>query len=115
MGMGMGPTFEAETKSAKIPIPHTVERGEMWDQFPTFDGETKSLQVPNSLYGSGGARGYVTTFQLLMLSPNLLNPKFPIWWGRGGAGQLPTFDAESKSAKILNCKILTRIFSTQSE
>ena len=41
-----------------------------------------------------------------MLSPDLLkskNPKFYIWLGGGGgevSDQLPTFDAESKSAKI---------------
>ena len=46
-----------------------------------------------------------SNFQLLMLSPNLL--KSQIWGGGGcmtGGGeiQLPTFDAESKSAIIPN-------------
>ena len=46
-----------------------------------------------------------TNFQLLMLSPNLLKSQSPFMVGRGEGGevcdgQLPTFDAESKSAKI---------------
>ena len=45
-------------------------------------------------------------FQLLMLSPNLLKSQIPYVSGGGGGGvsdgQLPTFDAESKSAKIPN-------------
>ena len=40
-----------------------------------------------------------TNFQLLLQSPNLLKSKVPIsgggWWN-----QFPTFDAESKFAKI---------------
>ena len=40
-------------------------------------------------------------FQLLMLSPNLLKSQSPFMVGGGvHDGQLPTFDAESKSAKI---------------
>ena len=39
-----------------------------------------------------------TNFQLLMLSPNLIKSKIPMS-GRGGGGQFPTFDAESKFAK----------------
>ena len=41
-------------------------------------------------------------FQLLVLSPNLLKSKSPFMAGEGGVhnGQLPTHDAESKSAKI---------------
>ena len=38
-----------------------------------------------------------TNFQLLMLSPNLLKSKVPIFWGWGlgvGGNQFPTFDAE---------------------
>ena len=30
-------------------------------------------------------RGSRTNIQLLMLSANLLNPKFSFWWGRGGS------------------------------
>ena len=51
--------------------------------------------------------GFMTVnFQLLMLSPNQLKSNIPYapGKGRGGVhdGQLPTFDAESKSAKIQN-------------
>ena len=47
----------------------------------------------------------MTNFQLLMLSPNLLKSQSPVGVGMGGwgevhDGQVPTFDAESKSAKI---------------
>ena len=44
-----------------------------------------------------------TNFQLMMPSPNLLKSKVPIFGGCGGGGgwwnQFPTFDAESKFAK----------------
>ena len=41
-----------------------------------------------------------TNFQLLMLSPYLLKTKFPyVQCGWGSSDQLPTFEAESKSAK----------------
>ena len=40
-----------------------------------------------------------TNFQLLLLSPNLLNSKVPIFGG-GHGNQFPTFDAESKFAEI---------------
>ena len=50
----------------------------------------------------GGGRGG-TNFQLLMLSPNLLKSKVPIFEGeRGWWNQLSTFDAEFKFAKIQN-------------
>ena len=41
-----------------------------------------------------------TNFILLMLSPNLLKSKVPIFRGGRGVGgnQFPTFDAESKFA-----------------
>ena len=42
-------------------------------------------------------------FQLLMLSPNLLKYQIPYMVGGGGGDELfPTFDAESKPAKIPN-------------
>ena len=78
--------------------------------------------------GGGGGRGVCeVNIQLLMLSSNLLrsqipftvwgrggrwssnfwcwvqicwDPKFPLWWGRGGGGEHPTFDTESIFAKI---------------
>ena len=52
----------------------------------------------------GGGGPLPTNFQLLMLSPNLLKFQSPytVVWGGGGStsNQLPTFDAESKYAKI---------------
>ena len=45
----------------------------------------------------------MTNFQLLMLSPNLLKSQSPIMVGRGEGWQpIPTFEVESKSAKIPN-------------
>ena len=49
-------------------------------------------------------RGLMTNLQLLMLSPNLLKTQisYRVGWGRGVGDQLPTFDAESKSAQNPN-------------
>ena len=58
-----------------------------------------------------GVGGLVeTNCQLLMLSQNLLKSPIPMLGGRGEGGgvsgnQLPTFDAESKFAKILNSHV----------
>ena len=117
-----------------------VEGGVICDgQLPTFDAESKSAKIPNSPCGrQGGGGGFMmANFQLLMLSPNLLKSQtaYAPWgeggfmmanfqllmlsptllksqiayapWGGGGVveggvicdGQLPTFDAEPKSAK----------------
>ena len=67
-------------------------------QLPTFDAESKSTKIPKSLYGGGGGGSMLANFQLLMLSPNLLKSQSPFTVG-GHDGQLPTFDAKSKSAK----------------
>ena len=61
-------------------------------------------KIPMS--GGGGVVGG-TNFQLLMLSPNLLKSKIPMSGGVGWGGdcwwnQFPTFDAQSKFAKIQN-------------
>ena len=58
-----------------------------------------------------GGRGLGTKFQPLMLSPNLLKSQSPITVvvGGGGGGKFPTFDAESKFAKIF--KKFTRGFA----
>ena len=109
----------------KYQIPWWGAGGVHDGQLPTFDAESKSPKIPN-LLGGGGCMmanfqllmlspnllksqicwegGCMTAnFQLLMLSPNLLKSQIP-WWGGGvHDGQLPTFDAESKSAKIPNC------------
>ena len=91
---------------------------------------SKSPKILKSHYGGGGG-GFTTNFQLSMLSPNLLKSKIPymvgwvgvpeellmlcpdllkskisymmgaevVWWF--GDDQFPTFNAVSKSAKIL--------------
>ena len=45
----------------------------------------------------GGGGGFIPN---LMLRKNLQNPKVLLWWWGWGGIQLPTFDADSKSAKI---------------
>ena len=67
---GPGPTFDAESKSAKNPYSICGGGGRGRGSRPTFDTESKSAKNPYSLYGSGG-------------------------WGLG-----PIFDAESKYAKF---------------
>ena len=86
----------------KFPYVHWGRGGGSSDQLPAFDAESKAAkkQISLCLLGEG-----VTNFQFLMLSPNLLKTKFYyVQWGLGGgvsSDQLPTFDAECKSAKIL--------------
>ena len=61
-----------------------------------------------SEWGGGGGDWWKTNFQLLMLSPNLLKSQIPMsdWGGAGiGGNQIPTFDAESKFAKIPNSHV----------
>ena len=79
------------------------------NQFPTFDAESKFAKIQNShVEGGGGGRLVETNFQLLMLSSNLLKSKILMLrvggWVVGGVSvnQFPTFDAESKFAKIQN-------------
>ena len=83
--------------------------GEAETQLPTFDAESKSAKILNSLYGVGGGGGGVKlgpNFQLLMLSPNLLKSQIShMVEGGGGCWDSTSnfsFDAESKSAKIPN-------------
>ena len=67
-----------------------VGRGEVHDsQFPTFDAESKSAKIPKSFYGGQGVGSVMANFQLLMLNPNLLKSKnpFTVW---GGGGKNPT-------------------------
>ena len=76
------------------------ERGDWW---PTFDAEFKNAKILNSHLLGGGAVGG----QLLMPSPELLKTKIPIYGGGGRwVGERgdwwPTFDAESRNAKIPN-------------
>ena len=82
----------------------TVGGGGVKIQLPIFDAESKSAKIPKSLYSrGGGGGGMMANFQLSIASPNLLKSQSPFMVGGGGGfhdGQLPTFDAESKSAKI---------------
>ena len=59
-------------------------------QLPTFDAESKSAKIPKSIHGVGGRGCMMANFQLLMLSPNLLKSQSPVggegWGGGGGAG-----------------------------
>ena len=81
---------------SKVPIFGGGGGGARGNQFPTFVAESKFAKIQR-----GGGDG--TNFQLLMLSPNLLKSKVPIFGGGGGGSrgnQFPTFVAESKFAKI---------------
>ena len=51
---GQLPTFDAESKSAKIPKSLYGGGGMHDGQLPTFDAESKSAKIPKSLYGGGG-------------------------------------------------------------
>ena len=89
-GGGVGdnqfPTFDAESKSAKIPKSHYGGKGGGVgdNQFPTFDAESKSTKIPKSHYGGWG-ESVMTIFQPLMPSPNLLKFQSPIMVGKGGS------------------------------
>ena len=63
----------------------------MTNFFPTFDAESKSAKIPNFLY-MVGVGGLVTNFfQFLMLSPNLLKSQIPYVMGEGGGCWWQTF------------------------
>ena len=71
-------------------------------QLPTFDAESKSAKISKSLYvwGGGGGGGSVTAnFQLLMLSPNLL--KSQKIFGRGFVENFLSFLTKIATAKKL--------------
>ena len=55
------------------------------NQFPTFDAESKFAKITNSHVRLGGGAVVETNFQLLMLSPNLLKSQIPMSGGGGGA------------------------------
>ena len=88
--------------------PYVASEAEVHDdQLPTFHAESKSAKIPKvpMHQGGGGGEGggcMTANFQLLVLSPNLLKSKSPFarWEGDLHDGQLPTLDAESKSANI---------------
>ena len=52
------------------------------NQFPTFVAESKIAKIQSSLFFGGGGL-MKTNFQLLLLRPNLLKSKIPIFVGGG--------------------------------
>ena len=85
---GWQPTFDAESKNAKIPISHFCRcgKGEGW--WPTFDAESRNAKIPNSHFHRW-KRGIES--QLLMLSPKMLKSHIHIFAGRWGKGLLAKF------------------------
>ena len=74
-------------------------------QSPQTLSESKFAKIQISHFGRGEL--VETNFQLLLLSPNLLKSKIPMYGVGGGGGethgnQFPTFVAESKFARIQN-------------
>ena len=118
-GGGSGPTFDAESKSAKnLNSLYSGEGGE-YGLGPMFDADSKS-DIKKPTFPIAG-EGDGVQDQLLMLSPNLLKTYIPYTVGSGanwdqvqicenrnslyggeGDGPVPTFKAESKSAKNPN-------------
>ena len=100
------PTFDAESKSAKITKSHY--RG--WGELVTTNFQLSMLRPDllksqsSIMVGLGGGEVGDDQFQLLMLSPHLLkSQKSHYGGGREVDDQFPTFNAESKSAKIQKC------------
>ena len=90
------PTFDAKSINAKI-LTSLFCRWEGW--WPTFDAESKN---PNFIFLQVWRRGSVGS-HLLMLSPKMLKSHIHIYSRCGkGEGWQPTFDAESRNAKIPN-------------
>ena len=92
----------------KSKIPKLRVGGVGRNQFLTSDAEFKFAEIQNSQVEGrwvGGVGG--TNFELSMLSPNLLKSKIPMSRVRGGSwwNQFPTFDVESKFAKIQNSQV----------
>ena len=86
-------------KMVQIPMSDGGDRwgwGKMVD-FATFGAESKPVEPQINYVWYGRGRGL--TFQLLLLSTNLLKPQIPyVWWGWEQVN-LSTFDADSKSAE----------------
>ena len=85
-------------------------RGEAGDElFPTFDAHSKSAKIPNSLYGGCGEGGKLVMnfFQLLMLTPNLLKSQIPYMvWGRGGKLVMNFFQLLMLTPNLLKSQII---------
>ena len=89
VGGNQFPTFDAESKFAKIQFPFSWGGGG-WNQLSIFDAEFKFAKIQNSQVRWGRGGFVETNFQLLMLSPNLLKSKIPMC--SGGGGVEPTFN-----------------------
>ena len=64
------------------------EGGRYGSQLPTFDAESKNAKIPNSFYGGGGGDGagnQLSTFDAESKSAKIPNPHF---WGDGEGGKL---------------------------
>ena len=73
-GRGPGPTFDAQSKSAKNQIsPCPVRVRGVQDQLLMLSPNLLKTKFPHVQWGGE----FGTNFQLLMLSPNLLKTKFP--------------------------------------
>ena len=78
-------------KSAKIPTSLYDWGGAGDELFPTFDADSKSAKIPNSLNNGGRGCGRVKKHELfptLMLTPNLLRSQIPYTIGGGGTSDL---------------------------
>ena len=58
----------------------------MTNFFSTFDADSKSAKIPNCLYGGRGWGGVGVGDELLMLTPNLLKSQIAYMGGGGGVG-----------------------------
>ena len=120
---GWWPNSDAESKNVKIPNSHFhrcgkgrigsqllmlspkmlksqihIFTGGRGHQQPTFDAKFINAKILASLFCRGRVGG-----QLLMLSPKMLKSHIHIYSRCGkGEGWQPTFDAESRNAKIPN-------------
>ena len=87
-GGGWWPTFDAESRNAKIQF----LQGEGGNKLLILSPELLKSKIPIFAWGVGS--------QLLMQSPVLIRSKLPFLQVRGG--WWPTFDAESRNTKIQN-------------
>ena len=81
----------------KMPISLYGGGGGTGNQLPTFDAESKSAKITNSLYGGGGAGHQLPKGKCKISEPK---SQSEIYISGGEGGQFPTFDAESKFTKI---------------
>ena len=96
-GGGWQSTFDAESSIDKIQNSNFYsEGGGGW--WLTFDAGSRNAKIQNSEFCKWGGGGGEFDGQLLMLSPEVLKSKIPIFAGEGCLR--PTVDAESRNDKI---------------